>query len=187
MAGALHRGACSTGCSASTASAAGRGACAAASRWRRTSPRRSRSSRRRRHFLPATMPSRFGALATAVGTTSGQALVPGNTVEPLIDGDQAYPAMIAAIDAASTHDRDDAATSSTTTGPGAMFSRGAGARRARAGSRCGCSSTGWGRATANRPSPACSPRAASRTRASCPASFPSPTRTSTCAATGRSW
>lgn len=51
-------------------------------------------------LLPATMSSRFAALATAVGTTSGQALVPGNTVTPLIDGDQAYPAMIAAIDAA---------------------------------------------------------------------------------------
>jgi cardiolipin synthase A/B len=51
-------------------------------------------------FLPSTMPGRFAALATAVGTTSGQALVPGNTVEPLVDGDQAYPAMIAAIDAA---------------------------------------------------------------------------------------
>ena len=54
------------------------------------------------HYLPATMPFRFAALATAVGTTSGQSLVPGNTVEPLIDGDQAYPAMIAAIDAATT-------------------------------------------------------------------------------------
>jgi cardiolipin synthase len=51
-------------------------------------------------FLPATMPGRFAALATAVGTTSGQALMPGNTVEPLVDGDAAYPAMIAAIDAA---------------------------------------------------------------------------------------
>jgi len=50
--------------------------------------------------LPAATPGRFAALATAVGTTSGQALVPGNTVEPLIDGDQAYPAMLAAIDAA---------------------------------------------------------------------------------------
>ncbi len=53
-------------------------------------------------LLPATMPGRFGALATAVGTTSGQSLVPGNTVEPLIDGDQAYPAMLAAIDGATT-------------------------------------------------------------------------------------
>jgi len=51
-------------------------------------------------FLPATMPTRFGALATAVGATSGQALIPGNTVEPLINGDQAYPAMLAAIEAA---------------------------------------------------------------------------------------
>ncbi len=51
-------------------------------------------------FLPASMPGRFAALATAVGTTSGQPLVPGNTVEPLVDGDQAYPAMVAAIDAA---------------------------------------------------------------------------------------
>jgi cardiolipin synthase len=53
-------------------------------------------------FLPANMPGRFAALATAVGTTSGQALVPGNTVEPLVDGDQAYPAMLAAIEAAVT-------------------------------------------------------------------------------------
>ncbi len=53
-------------------------------------------------FLPSGMPTRFGALATAIGTTSGQALIPGNTVEPLIDGDQAYPAMLAAIDAANT-------------------------------------------------------------------------------------
>ncbi len=53
-------------------------------------------------LLPATMPTRFGALATAVGATSGQALIPGNTVEPLIDGDQAYPAMLAAIEAATT-------------------------------------------------------------------------------------
>lgn len=53
-------------------------------------------------FLPASMPGRFAALATAVGTTSGQALVPGNTVEPLVDGDQAYPAMLAAIEAATT-------------------------------------------------------------------------------------
>jgi cardiolipin synthase len=53
-------------------------------------------------LLPATMPGRFAALATAVGTTSGQALVPGNTVEPLIDGDEAYPAMLAAIDSATT-------------------------------------------------------------------------------------
>ena len=36
-------------------------------------------------FLPASMPGRFAALATAVGTTSGQALMPGNTVEPLVD------------------------------------------------------------------------------------------------------
>lgn len=54
------------------------------------------------HLLPGTMPSRFGALATAVGTTSGQKLVPGNTVTPLVNGDEAYPAMVAAIDAATT-------------------------------------------------------------------------------------
>ena len=51
-------------------------------------------------FLPATMPGRFAALATAVGTTSGQQLMPGNTVDPLVDGDEAYPAMLEAIDSA---------------------------------------------------------------------------------------
>jgi cardiolipin synthase len=39
-------------------------------------------------------------LAQAGKILSGVALVPGNTIEPLIDGDQAYPAMIAAIDKA---------------------------------------------------------------------------------------
>lgn len=39
-------------------------------------------------------------LAQAGHVLSGVALLPGNTIEPLVDGDQAYPAMIAAIDTA---------------------------------------------------------------------------------------
>lgn len=36
-------------------------------------------------------------LETAVGKVAGRPLTPGNTVEPLVDGDAAYPAMLAAI------------------------------------------------------------------------------------------
>jgi len=43
------------------------------------------------HFLP---------LARLVGQVSGRTLLPGNTVEPLVDGREAYPAMLEAIDAA---------------------------------------------------------------------------------------
>jgi len=39
-------------------------------------------------------------LATLVASVTGSPLTYGNTVEPLIGGDEAYPAMIAAIDAA---------------------------------------------------------------------------------------
>jgi cardiolipin synthase len=51
-------------------------------------------------ILPAGLPPRFAALATAVGTTTAQELVPGNVVEPLVNGDEAYPAMLGAIRAA---------------------------------------------------------------------------------------
>ena len=50
--------------------------------------------------LPPDLPSRLSAIATVVGTTTGLPLVGGNLIEPLIDGDEAYPAMISAIDAA---------------------------------------------------------------------------------------
>lgn len=39
-------------------------------------------------------------IASVVGRITGQPLVPGNHVEPLIAGDAAYPAMLAAIDGA---------------------------------------------------------------------------------------
>lgn len=42
----------------------------------------------------------LGELARLMRDASARALLPGNKVEPLIDGDQAYPAMLAAIAAA---------------------------------------------------------------------------------------
>lgn len=48
-------------------------------------------------LLPQGTPRRFTALATAVGTTTAQELLPGNLVEPLRNGDEAYPAMLEAI------------------------------------------------------------------------------------------
>ena len=50
--------------------------------------------------LPPDLPTRLAAIATVVGTSTGQPLLGGNRVEPLVDGDEAYPAMVAAIDAA---------------------------------------------------------------------------------------
>ena len=44
--------------------------------------------------------ARMRPLATLVGAVSGAVLTHGNTVDPLMNGDEAYPAMIAAIDAA---------------------------------------------------------------------------------------
>jgi cardiolipin synthase len=40
------------------------------------------------------------SLAELVGRTTGRSLVDGNVVEPLVGGDEAYPRMLAAIDAA---------------------------------------------------------------------------------------
>ena len=40
------------------------------------------------------------AIATTVGSATGLPLTGGNAVEPLVNGDEAYPAMLAAIDAA---------------------------------------------------------------------------------------
>ena len=40
------------------------------------------------------------SLATLVGQVTGRPLVDGNTIEPLIGGDEAYPRMLAAIDSA---------------------------------------------------------------------------------------
>lgn len=48
-------------------------------------------------LLPAGTPDRFVALATAIGTATGRELVGGNSVTPLVNGDEAYPAMLEAI------------------------------------------------------------------------------------------
>lgn len=50
--------------------------------------------------VPATLPSAFAGLAHLVGRATGQRLTGGNRIEPLVDGEQAYPAMLAAIDSA---------------------------------------------------------------------------------------
>lgn len=51
-------------------------------------------------LLPAEASPSLRSLATLVGTATGQRLTVGNAIEPLVNGDQAYPAMLAAIDAA---------------------------------------------------------------------------------------
>ncbi|HEP9159960.1 cardiolipin synthase [Pseudomonas sp. AU11447] len=50
--------------------------------------------------VPAMLPSAFAGLAHLVGRATGQPLTGGNRIEPLVDGEQAYPAMLAAIDSA---------------------------------------------------------------------------------------
>jgi cardiolipin synthase len=50
--------------------------------------------------LPSVIPPAFRPLGTMVGAVTGAELVPGNAVEPLLNGDAAYPAMLAAIDGA---------------------------------------------------------------------------------------
>ncbi len=50
--------------------------------------------------LPADLPANLTGLASVVGTATGVALTTGNRVEPLEDGDEAFPAMLAAIEAA---------------------------------------------------------------------------------------
>ncbi|HEX5635310.1 MAG TPA: phospholipase D-like domain-containing protein, partial [Gemmatimonadales bacterium] len=50
--------------------------------------------------LPGAISPRLAAIATVAGTTTGLPLLAGNAVEPLVDGDRAYPAMLAAIDGA---------------------------------------------------------------------------------------
>jgi cardiolipin synthase len=47
-----------------------------------------------------TADSPLRSLATLVGSVTGRPLVAGNRIEPLVGGDEAYPRMLAAIDAA---------------------------------------------------------------------------------------
>ena len=57
-----------------------------------------------RQDLSPTMPEAvsppLAGLAHLVGRATGQSLTGGNRIEPLVDGEQAYPAMLAAIDSA---------------------------------------------------------------------------------------
>ncbi len=50
--------------------------------------------------LPDGVPRAVRPLATLVGAATGAPLIAGNTVDALINGDEAYPAMLTAIDAA---------------------------------------------------------------------------------------
>jgi cardiolipin synthase len=56
--------------------------------------------RRQLDVLPAGLPERLAGVASVTGTSTGLPLLPGNAIEPLVDGDEAYPAMLAAIDGA---------------------------------------------------------------------------------------
>jgi cardiolipin synthase len=50
--------------------------------------------------VPATLPVGLGGLAHLVGRSTGLPLTAGNRIDPLHGGQQAYPAMLAAIDTA---------------------------------------------------------------------------------------
>lgn len=50
--------------------------------------------------LPSTLPAAVRPLATLVGAVTGHELCAGNAVEPLLNGDAAFPAMLDAIDGA---------------------------------------------------------------------------------------
>jgi cardiolipin synthase len=50
----------------------------------------------------ADVPEPLRPLATLVGAVTGASVVSGNSVEPLVNGDAAFPAMLAAIDGATT-------------------------------------------------------------------------------------
>lgn len=50
--------------------------------------------------VPDAVPAELAGLAYLVGRATGQPLTGGNRIEPLPDGEQAYPAMLAAIDSA---------------------------------------------------------------------------------------
>lgn len=50
----------------------------------------------------AALPEGWGGLARAIGTVVARPLVGGNRVEPLVNGDAAYPAMLEAIHSART-------------------------------------------------------------------------------------
>ncbi len=52
---------------------------------------------RTNNTVPLIASGPFGALTKVVDRVAGRPLLPGNRIEPLIDGDEAYPAMLEAI------------------------------------------------------------------------------------------
>lgn len=48
--------------------------------------------------MPEAVSPPLAGLAHLVGRATGQSLTRGNRIEPLVDGEQAYPAMLAAIE-----------------------------------------------------------------------------------------
>jgi len=50
--------------------------------------------------MPEAVSPPVAGLAHLVGRATGQSLTGGNRIEPLVDGEQAYPAMLAAIESA---------------------------------------------------------------------------------------
>jgi cardiolipin synthetase 2 (EC 2.7.8.-) len=54
---------------------------------------------------PEAVSAPLAGLAHLVGRATGQSLTSGNRIEPLVDGEQAYPAMLAAIESARTASR----------------------------------------------------------------------------------
>ena len=50
--------------------------------------------------MPEAVSPPLAGLAHLVGRATGQSLTGGNRIEPLVDGEQAYPAMLAAIESA---------------------------------------------------------------------------------------
>ena len=61
--------------------------------------------RRRREPRAASRGRHFAPLARLVGEVVERPLLPGNALEPLVDGAQAYPAMLEAIRGARSFDR----------------------------------------------------------------------------------
>lgn len=79
------------GCSASTVTSGGRGGSSRGQilLFGRISP-----------TIPEAVSPPLAGLAHLVGRATGQSLTGGNRIEPLVDGEQAYPAMLAAIESA---------------------------------------------------------------------------------------
>ncbi len=70
-------------------------------RARRLYPAEGRPAQRiDRPEVPPDVPTALAGLAHLVGRATGQPLTGGNRLEPLLDGEQAYPAMLAAIESA---------------------------------------------------------------------------------------